>query len=182
MNFLHIYSRDVNLIPSQRAPTTKAASLSPALFIRPAYFSPAHCARYTSCVERSDKREEMKAGRRGCSILKETWQDSNNLLRSPSSVLPTYASRFRPQAGHIAGPIHRCPTCSCMCAYTYIWSSQTNRGEKCQLPSPELESEEIQAGKIRDWAIDLPFASGVRLWLSFSLVLLFFLCLYANAL
>lgn len=163
--------------------------LSPALFIRPPYFSPAHCARYTSCVERSDKRKEMKAGRRGRSILKGTWQDSNNLLGSPSSVLLTPA-RFRPQVGHVVGPIYRCPSCSC--AYVCVIESG-RRGEKCQPASPELESGEIQAGKIRDWAIDLPFASvSAYRCLSlpfslfplapFSLFLSLSCCVYANAL
>ncbi|KYN16269.1 hypothetical protein ALC57_11480, partial [Trachymyrmex cornetzi] len=40
--------------------------------------------RYTSCVERSDKRKEME----------RTWQDSNNLLGSPLSALSTYAQKL----------------------------------------------------------------------------------------
>lgn len=114
----------------------------------------------------------------GNSILKGTWQDSNNLLGSPPSALSTYvlltilASNW---AREIARPIYH-PMCTCqICVYMYIrvWSSRAHRGETCQPASPELESGEIQAGKIHDWAIDLAFVStydtNTHRHLSFSL-------------
>lgn len=139
--------------------------LSPVLFTRLTYFSFAHCVSYTSCVERSDKREKMEVGGwHWGSILKGTWQNSNNLLGSPSSALSYLRLAISVSNRELARPIYCCPTCTwqvftCMYVCMYIcicmWLSREHRGEKCQAALPELESGEIQAGKIRDWAIDL---------------------------
>lgn len=97
----------------------------------------------------------MEVGWCGSSMLKGTWQDSNNLLGSPSLALSTYASWFRPQTRHeesespdrfTVANVYMSDICVCM----HVWSSRARRGEKCQPASPELESGEIQAGKIRD--------------------------------
>jgi len=100
----------------------------------------------------------MEIGWCGSSILKGTWQDFNNLLRYHHwRYLPTsHDFGLKPDTwGRLTDlslPMYTCQICVCARARVCmrVWSSRARRGEKCQPASPELESGEIQAGKIRD--------------------------------
>lgn len=81
----------------------------PFSFFRPkkagVFLGPAHCARNTSCVERSriNARWYGIDGRRGGSISKERWRDSNNLPESSPSATNSIRLAIQPQTGHAGG-------------------------------------------------------------------------------
>lgn len=143
----HLFRWDVNLISSRgtRKPSNdkRRAFLSSSAFYQvDIFFLCPLCELYTSCVERSDKREELEVGGWHESfILKRTWQNSNNLLGSPSSALSYLRLAISVSNRELARPIHHCPTWvrdrsnvygrvySYVCAYIYMWviESRTSR-------------------------------------------------------